>query len=1359
MRSIFRSLSIDKEFAFRRALVASVVLMNCLAIFMGVYSLVDSRTIYDQRAEAQSRNLARALDENLAASMGRVEVTLGSVVDRLEEVLRDHGSLQTGPVTALLTREESRIPLNAQIRISDESGRVILGKDVVPGAASWAERSFFTQLQEKAETGVLVSDPVIGQITRVPIVPVVKGYRHPDGRFAGIVSIGVPVQYLYEQLTKIDYGPRGLAILRDAQLRLVTRHPGLDKPEGRLGAPIYNKTLIDGIASGRSHFSYHTSTTPDGITRLITYQRLSALPFHLIVGLAEDDYLAPWHERLKQTIGALLVFAAVTCALTILLLRMLSALRREGAHALALLKNASDGVHILDRSGAIIEANDAFCHLLGYPRSELIGMAVSQWDTTLDEAQAPQALTRYFSTREPTRFETRHRRKDGSEFAAEVSLRPIVIDNTELLYASSRDITERKHAETLLRESEEALKVASHLAKLGYWKWDLHSDTHYWSDDVYRFFGLAPGSPPVGYPEIARFLSTESWSRLAAAVDQCRTHGSAYVCNIEVQRADGSTLWLTARGEADRNASGAIHMLHGTVQDVTEQIALQEQLRQSAAQFEALIEASPIPMGVFDETTAITFLNRSFVRTFGYDRSDIPTVGDWWPRAYPNPEYRHTVQQAWDEHTTAIRENGTPFAPLEVKITTKSGEQLTVLVAGTPLPAKKAPLFLATFIDITRLRESERSARHFEQIVRSSDDAIISETLAGEVTSWNPGAEALLGYSAGEMLGQSISRLYPPDLRNEESLTLGQIAAGKTVAHYETRRVRKDGRIIDVAITISPVLNDAGEVIGAAKIARDISERKRTEQELAQYRRNLEQLVDERTTELMLAKQAAEEASRAKSAFLANMSHEIRTPLNGVLGLAQIGFRDSADDAQARQTFKGILDSGKLLLTVINDILDFSKIEAGKLEIEAIPFSVAGLVRDSLQAVSLAASAKKLTLASELSDLPAACVGDSVRIQQILLNLLSNAVKFTTSGEVRLSVRGDDGQLEFRVSDTGIGISAEALERLFLPFEQADSSTTRRYGGTGLGLAISRRLASLMGGSLTASSVPGQGSTFTLRVPCTESIESVADAGAPPDTPAGDPLSGIRILVAEDNEINRTVIDDMLHGLGADVVLAENGAQAIAALDADPSIRLVLMDIQMPVMDGISAARIIHERYPQLPILGQTAHAFREEHERCLAAGMSATLTKPIDMAQLSGAIRQHLGLHTQPGIASTPTAPAEPPTDQPIDWASLNIRYQRHPGFIDKLISLALKNHGNDVEGLHELIAQGNLEAIERKAHEIKGIAGNLFAHALQAQASSVMIDARRHDPNTLAAARQLAESLRLTLATLSAQQEKNRR
>jgi signal transduction histidine kinase/CheY-like chemotaxis protein len=506
--------------------------------------------------------------------------------------------------------------------------------------------------------------------------------------------------------------------------------------------------------------------------------------------------------------------------------------------------------------------------------------------------------------------------------------------------------------------------------------------------------------------------------------------------------------------------------------------------------------------------------------------------------------------------------------------------------------------------------------------------------------------------------------------------------------------------------------------------------------------------------EVFLLRRQAESLAQVKSTFLANMSHEIRTPLNGVLGLAEMGYRRGLAREAAQLHFAQILDTGKLLLTVINDILDFSKIEAGKLDIEAIPFDPDALAHRAVDSVRYAADLKGLAITCETHGLPTACMGDPVRITQIVLNLLSNAIKFTATGEVRLRLHADTSSLSFTVEDTGLGISSEDQQRLFQTFEQLDSSTTRRFGGTGLGLAISRRLARLMGGDIDVSSAPGEGSRFVLHIPRHDT-----DAPLPLGTTAWDTasnaLAGLRILVAEDNEVNQIVLEDMLLQHGARVTLVANGQQALHAVAAaNEPFDAVLMDVQMPEMDGLEATRRLRLSHPDLPVIGQTAHALREEHDKCLAAGMLATVSKPLNSATLLAAMAAHIrrpGPSASPAPASVPAHdPAQPVSCGAIDWAALQSRFGQRPAFIQKLIVLALDNYTGQAQRLRDLAAAGDLQEIERLAHTLKGSASSLMATELARMAAGVMTLAQSGQPEARAAALDLAQALEQLLAEL---------
>jgi PAS domain S-box-containing protein len=461
------------------------------------------------------------------------------------------------------------------------------------------------------------------------------------------------------------------------------------------------------------------------------------------------------------------------------------------------------------------------------------------------------------------------------------------------------------------------------------------------------------------------------------------------------------------------------------------------------------------------------------------------------------------------------------------------------------------------------------------------------------------------------------------ELRDQRIVpALQQATMGDTATYEGPYRTSYAGLELQIAMTCAPVRDANGGIVGGIAIIQDITERLAKDAELARYRDHLEELVAERTRELTAARTEAERLARVKSEFLANMSHEIRTPLNGVLGMAQIGYRQSSGRTRSQEIFGKILRSGKLLLGIINDILDFSKIEAGKLHIDETIVLLRPLLDHAVELVADRAREKGIELVVDVpADLPDACRSDPLRIGQILMNLLANAVKFTESGRVTLAIAREADCLVFRVSDTGIGIAADQLERIFSAFEQADGSTTRRFGGTGLGLAITSRLVDLLGGRITVDSTPGLGSCFEVSLPfvAATTVERSGNAGVPLPGLAGRRLAGLSILVAEDNEINRAVVLENLSEEGAAVVLAANGQEAVDQVirRGSDAFDVVLMDLQMPVMDGCEATRRILELAPALPVIGQTAHTLDEERRACFAAGMVAHIAKPIDPEEL----------------------------------------------------------------------------------------------------------------------------------------------
>ncbi len=819
---------------------------------------------------------------------------------------------------------------------------------------------------------------------------------------------------------------------------------------------------------------------------------------------------------------------------------------------------------------------------------------------------------------------------------------------------------------------------------------------------------------------------------------------------------------------------------------------VEAQLRDSEARHRQLFENTPQPMLIV-ENRRILAANKAALDALGIVRSeDIlgKSPEEFSPRTQPDGQLSAVKAEAcvsealergsllfeWEHQ----RANGECF-PAQVIVTVMryEGRPIVQLIWHDLSAQKQAEREVAAYQAELEARVATRTAELAATSAELEEtneqlQTILDTTSAGillvhdrRIVQCNRRLEALLGYPPYSLPGQSTSVLHanPEDwdkaaLAIAEATRLGQIYTGEEQAR------RKDGSTLWIRISVNAIEPGRPEK-GLVSLVEDITAEKAALAAIEKARR------------------LAEEAAQAKSDFLANMSHEIRTPMNAVIGMTYLALQTELTPRQ-RDYLEKIHTSSQHLLGILNDILDFSKIEANKLSVEQIPFTLERVLDNVRTVIAGKAASKGLALAVDTApDVPPQLLGDPLRIGQVLINYANNAVKFTEHGSITLQVRvasrsADAVVLHFAVHDTGIGITPDQRERLFQSFQQADTSTTRKYGGTGLGLAISKRLVQLMGGEVGVDSTPGQGSTFWFTAPLKlGALEAAApDSDAPVAMLPGATLTGARVLLVEDNPLNQEVALELLRSLGLPADLAEDGQQALDKLRSQPY-DVVLMDMQMPVMDGLTATREIRRQpaWAHLPIIAMTANAMASDRQHCLDAGMNDHLPKPIDPEQLRQKLLQWVPqLQVVPPVgpvagttgagavsgaagAAAPEAPASGgllALLRHIPGLDVDLGLQQSLGreaLYLQLLQRFAASQANAPEQLADAIAASQWADAERLVHTTKGVAAQVGAMPLRDLALALEAAVRRREPLPALQALQapLAQALRELLDGLA--------
>jgi len=644
---------------------------------------------------------------------------------------------------------------------------------------------------------------------------------------------------------------------------------------------------------------------------------------------------------------------------------------------------------------------------------------------------------------------------------------------------------------------------------------------------------------------------------------------------------------------------------------------------EAAARLAAIVESSDDAIVSKTLDGVITSWNHAAERMFGYAPAEA--IGRHITLIIPPDRL--------DEETRVLASirAGRRVEHFETIRVTKDGRQVAVSLTVSPVKDSSGRVIGASKIarDVSERRRGEIAQARLAAIIESSDDAIISKTLDGVITSWNGAAERVFGWTAAEAIGQHITLIIPEEYREEEAGVLSRLRRGDRIDHFETVRQRKDGQLLDVSITVSPIRDGRGTIVGASKVARDIS-----------AQRILDQARQALLEREQVARTEAEALNRSKDQFLATLSHELRTPLNAIYGWARMLEGGGLDPAAMRNATQAILRNSKIQVQLIEDLFDVSRVITGNMRLDVRPMNVFAPLEAALDTVRPAAAAKGIRLDTALDPRATPIMGDPGRIQQVVWNLLVNAVKFTPNGgRVQLSLRRVNSYIQITVSDTGEGIAPDQVAHLFERFRQADTGPTRRHTGLGIGLSLVKHLVELHGGTVSGMSAGlGQGSTFTVQLPVSVVQEPPPSRPRPEPRPVEDPdigsvkpisLRDVHVLVVDDDEESRELASLVLTDAGAETRTAPSAREAMALLEEWPPDVLV-SDLEMPEEDGFSllrrARRAAMLRSRKLPALALTAYGRSEDRVRVLAAGFNLHLAKPADPTELVLAVASLVG-------------------------------------------------------------------------------------------------------------------------------------